>query len=152
MGTFSFWHGLILLDVVLVPLFLILLIVVKPAGANRFGLPPAPVRLFEAVTTCFRKFADFNGRARRSEFWWFCIGANLIAGLLARFLGPVGQLAALVLWLPLLAVGARRLHDINRSGWWLLMSLTGVGGFILLVLFALPSPKNELSMQAEVFE
>lgn len=56
----------------------------------------------------------------------------------------VASLGMLLLLLPSLAVSARRLHDIGMSGWWLLLSLTGVGGLVLLVLWAMPSKDGHL--------
>ena len=79
----------------------------------------------DAVRTCFAKFADFTGRAPRSEFWWFALFAligGLITGLLDSMFGlPVfNALFSLALLLPNLSVTARRLHDRNMSGWWML--------------------------------
>lgn len=82
----------------------------------------------EAVKTCFQKSATFRGRAPRSEFWWFflfnflvmvllfAIG-NIIAG---KLLGDrLVNIYQLIIFLPYTSVGFRRLHDLNRSGWWL---------------------------------
>ncbi|MGJ7442470.1 DUF805 domain-containing protein [Aquipuribacter sp. MA13-6] len=103
----------------------------------------------EAIGTCLRRYADFTGRARRSEYWWFLLLVALVVaagGLLDQAFGlvepvegggPVAGLATLALLLPHLAVGARRLHDTGRSAWWLLLWLVPVGGaVILLVWFA----------------
>ena len=65
----------------------------------------------EAIKICFNKYADFSGRARRSEFWWF----SLFSVLLTIFTCGIG---ALVIIIPSIAVTVRRLHDIGRSGWW----------------------------------
>lgn len=70
-----------------------------------------------AVKSCFAQYAGFSGRAPRSEFWWFALfqlGVLVIATLISQVLYGI---AALALLLPALAVGARRLHDIGRSGW-----------------------------------
>ena len=83
----------------------------------------------KAVKTCFNKYADFTGRATRSEFWWFFLFqviVLLIAGAVSDILYGV---VALGLLLPGLAVGARRLHDIGKTGWllllWIIPSLAG---------------------------
>ena len=79
-----------------------------------------------AVKSCFAQYAGFSGRAPRSEFWWFALfqlGVLVIATMISQVLYGI---AALALLLPALAVGARRLHDIGRSGWWQLLSLTGI--------------------------
>lgn len=123
----------------------------------------------DAVKTCFRKYVDFSGRARRSEYWWWtlfstvaqlvivAVGLALIFSALAAAgttstdgspstgaLGALGVVAivlfvvaglfSLATLLPGLAVTVRRLHDGDHSGWWILLSLVPVGGFVLLVL------------------
>ena len=104
----------------------------------------APARgPFEAVAVCLLKFLDFGGRASRSEYWFFVL-FQMLAGLAAALVdvryfgvdmsedrtGPVGSAVGLVLFLPLMAVSWRRLHDIGRSGWW-------IGGFWLVLVGAL---------------
>jgi len=85
---------------------------------------------FTAFTTGFSKFATFSGRASRSEFWFFHLGTVLVAfgiGMASAMLaGPSSRGDASALWslmimLPSLAITVRRLHDINRSGWLLLV-------------------------------
>lgn len=94
----------------------------------------------QAFQTCFRKYTDFTGRASRPEYWWFVLGyivLAVIAGMLHRFLYLLVVLAFVV---PLLAVGARRLHDVGKSGWFLLLGLIPiVGGLILLYFMVQPS-------------
>lgn len=99
----------------------------------------------------FENYANFNGRARRSEYWYFAL-ANLVLILpfyLLAFVGALNDmqwlavlggivyvLAALALIVPSLAVAVRRLHDINKSGWFYLIGLIPfIGGIILLVWF-----------------
>ncbi|SDB92396.1 Uncharacterized membrane protein YhaH, DUF805 family [Raineyella antarctica] len=109
----------------------------------------------EAIRTCLHKYVDFNGRARRSEFWyWFLFTAivGIVAGSLdsmlgldrswdiagggsARVSGPIADLTSLALFLPGLAVAVRRLHDRSRSGWWVLLNLIPLIGSLIL-LFA----------------
>lgn len=80
-----------------------------------------------AVKTCFKKYADFTGRARRSEFWWFMLFALVVSsifnygGLLIPALSYIGLLCSLVFLIPQFAVMTRRLHDTGRSGWWVLV-------------------------------
>jgi uncharacterized membrane protein YhaH (DUF805 family) len=95
------------------------------------------------------KYAVFSGRSRRKEYWMFqlinlLIAAVLVAGDLASGMRSMGFNALLVLYafatiLPGLAVAVRRLHDINRSGWWLLLSLIPFGGLVLLIFACLDS-------------
>lgn len=96
-----------------------------------------------AVQTVLSKYATFSGRARRSEYWWFVL-FNAIVTMLALVAdaalgftdaggaGPVLIVAVLALFLPGLAVTARRLHDTGRSGWWMLLSFVPFGGLVLL--------------------
>jgi uncharacterized membrane protein YhaH (DUF805 family) len=99
-----------------------------------------------AISTCFRKYVDFNGRASRAEYWYFVLFTVLIgfpAGFIDGFLGTVigttgaiGFVALIVnlgLFLPSLAAYVRRLHDTGHSGWWMLISLTIVGLIPLLI-------------------
>ena len=72
-----------------------------------------------------KKYADFSGRAPRAEYWWFYLGYIILAvvlNVLVRISSVFGILGLLYLGLiiPMLAVGVRRLHDTNRTGWWLL--------------------------------
>jgi len=87
-----------------------------------------------AIKTCFSKYADFNGRARRSEFWFFYL-FNFIVGLALGCIPVIGWIASVALLLPGFAVGARRLHDTGRSGWWQLLSLIPVIGTIVLIIW-----------------
>lgn len=91
----------------------------------------------DAIRTCFIKYADFNGTASRPEFWWwalFTVIVSIILSILSHRVSAVFSLATLV---PSLAVGARRLHDTNRSGWLQLLCLIPILGWIvLIILFA----------------
>jgi uncharacterized membrane protein YhaH (DUF805 family) len=87
----------------------------------------------DAVKACFAKYADFNGRAKRPEFWWFvlfCIVVSLVLEFVSSYVSWAFSLATLV---PSLAVGARRLHDMNKSGWLQLLALIPILGWIYLI-------------------
>jgi len=89
----------------------------------------------QAVLRCLRdKYADFNGRASRPEFWWFVL-ATVIVSLVLNILhlSIIGLLVNLALIVPSFAVGARRLHDIGKSGWFQLVWLIPFIGWILLI-------------------
>jgi len=75
----------------------------------------------QAFETCFRKYADFGGRASRSEFWWFFLAQLLICFYAYSEDRVAFTVASTLLLLPDLSVGARRLHDVGRSGWWQLI-------------------------------
>ena len=92
----------------------------------------------QAISVCLSKYATFSGRASRPEFWWFFLFQVLVS-IVASMLGDtISMLAGLALLLPALAVGARRLHEIGKSGWWQLLLLTGIGFFLLVYWWAQP--------------
>ncbi len=95
----------------------------------------------EAVGSCFSNYATFTGRAPRSEYWYFVLFqalANLVVGIIAARAGSnlLGGLVELALFMPALAVGVRRLHDIDRSGWWLLIGVIPLIGWVMLLIWA----------------
>jgi uncharacterized membrane protein YhaH (DUF805 family) len=91
----------------------------------------------QAVASVFRNYANFNGRAARSEYWWFVLFSFLVSAVLTLIDGSglLSGIWSLIVLLPSLAVGARRLHDTDRSGWWLLIMLVPLIGFIVLIWF-----------------
>jgi uncharacterized membrane protein YhaH (DUF805 family) len=114
----------------------------------------------ESVKSVYGNFVNFSGRACRSEYWWFVL-FNLIVSVVIGFVevslglgsgmvssggggvsasfagGPLSIIWMLINLIPSIAVGVRRLHDTDRSGWWLLIALIPiVGGIILIVWFA----------------
>jgi uncharacterized membrane protein YhaH (DUF805 family) len=96
----------------------------------------------ESIKTCFKQYATFSGRASRSELWWFLLFTLLVsagAGIIAE---AIGALVYLALLLPNLAVQVRRLHDVDKSGWWLLIMFIPLIGLILLYWFVLPSTEG----------
>lgn len=120
----------------------------------------------------FKKYAVFSGRARRKEYWFFVL-FNMIAAFLLGFIdgfagmllsaeagiGVLSTIYLLVAFIPGLAVSVRRLHDTNRSGWWLLISLIPIIGSIILLVFLVqdsdsgpnqygPNPKGEAAAPA----
>ena len=95
----------------------------------------------ESVRTCFTKYADFNGTASRSEFWWFMLFVYLVIAALSLLSTTLTSIFAVAVLLPYLAVGARRLHDTGRSGWWLLLLIVPFG-VIVLIVFWVMEPKR----------
>ncbi|WP_298495405.1 DUF805 domain-containing protein [uncultured Maritimibacter sp.] len=119
------------------------------------------MNMMEAVRAVFSKYATFSGRSRRAELWWFvlfCFIANLVLSVVDSFLfgatTETGSLAtgdysfssqtdtpilsmifALATLIPSIAVGVRRMHDINRSGWWLLIWFIPLVGWIILIVW-----------------
>jgi uncharacterized membrane protein YhaH (DUF805 family) len=96
----------------------------------------------ESIRTCFTKYADFNGRASRSEFWWwvlFSLVASMALGVISDKLSGAFTIATL---LPFIAVTARRLHDTDRSGWLQLVGLIPVIGWILMIVWCAQEGKS----------
>ena len=101
----------------------------------------------DAVRTVFNKYVVIEGRAPRSEYWWFVLFAVLASFVLgivdAAIFGidgmtPLSTLFSLAILIPSITVGVRRLHDRDMSGWWmLLMLLPLIGMLILLVIFVM---------------
>lgn len=91
----------------------------------------------EAITSVFRNYINFSGRAGRPEFWWFTLFAVISTALL--ILVPfLGWIYVLVLLLPSLAVTVRRLHDRDQSGWWAIFSFVPFLNWALLIYLAFP--------------
>tara|TARA_S200000501_G_C20377333_1_gene548944 strand:- start:133 stop:474 length:342 start_codon:yes stop_codon:yes gene_type:complete len=108
---------------------------------------------FQAINICFNKYTVFSGRAQRSEYWYwrlFELFLALVAFRLDSFFLKESELGSFSLFvffftcIPGIAVSIRRLHDVNKSGWWLLISLTGIGNLLLLYWFLLPSDDNNI--------
>lgn len=90
---------------------------------------------FESIQTCFRKYATFDGVARRSEYWWFYLFQIIAGAILQEISTKLGGVFALAVLLPTLAAGARRLHDTDRSGWWQLLCFVPIVGWIVLIVW-----------------
>ncbi len=92
----------------------------------------------QAISTCFKKYIDFNGRAQRAEFWWFALFVfivNIVARATVGDAGAIGGLIILGMFIPFVAVAARRYHDVGRSGWWALTFLLPLVGVILALIW-----------------
>ncbi len=96
--------------------------------------------IFQNYVNVLKNYVTFKGRANRPEYWYFVL-VNFIVAILIGIVGvmvhlPVlSDIYSLAVLLPSLAVGARRLHDTDRSGWWLLIGLVPLIGFIVLIVF-----------------
>lgn len=90
----------------------------------------------ESVEICItKKFADFEGLATRSEFWWFALFVFIVNAILSKVSFTLGGIFALAMLVPYLAVGARRLRDTDRNPLWLLIGLVPLVGIIVLIVF-----------------
>jgi uncharacterized membrane protein YhaH (DUF805 family) len=91
------------------------------------------MNFIEAVKKAFSNYANFNGRARRSEYWWFFL-FNLIVSIVLMFVdtsmgstaGMLGNIYTLGTLVPSIAVGVRRMHDVGKSGWYLLIPIYNI--------------------------
>ena len=100
----------------------------------------------EAISSGFSKYVTFSGRASRSEYWYwtlFAILASIVALVIDLFvfpdmdIRPVNTIVSLALFLPGLAVAIRRLHDLDRTGWWFLIAFTVIGLILLFVWYCM---------------
>jgi len=96
----------------------------------------------ESIKTCFSKYADFNGRASLSEFWWWVLFVFLASSAASIVSPTLSGLFSLGVLLPNIAAGARRLHDTDRSGWLQLVALIPVLGWILLIYWCVQPSKD----------
>ena len=106
-------------------------------------VPQMPLSFNEAVGTCFRKYFDFSGRARGSEYWYFFL-FSFILGIVVTILdinlfgnnwedyGPLYIITSLSVLIPSISAATRRLHDSGKSGWWQLLYFTIIGIFLVL--------------------
>lgn len=90
----------------------------------------------DSIKTCLSKYVTFEGRASRSEYWWFILFNFLVHFVALLVNDNLYYLVTLGLFLPGLAVAVRRLHDKDKSGWWMFLVLVPlVGSIILLIWF-----------------
>ena len=105
------------------------------------------MNFFDSIKTCFVKYTNFSDRASRSEFWLFTLFIWIVSGMLLLLdpmiagvplweysypLTSLGNVFSLAITIPSISVSVRRLHDLNRSGWWTLLCLTIIGIIPLL--------------------
>ena len=118
----------------------------------------------DAISRGFSNYVTFSGRATRAENWWWVlftiigVVALSIVDIIAGTPASLSGIFRLVTLIPSFAVGARRLHDINRSGWWQLLLFVILIGWIILILWAIkqgnkgpnkygPDPRQDISQQ-----
>ena len=101
------------------------------------------ISFIEAIKLAFTHYADFKGRARRSEYWWFTLFNIIVSGIIGAIIPELAGVWSLVVLVPGLALCVRRLHDIGRSGWWLLIGLIPLAGGIILLVYACTPSKED---------
>ncbi len=108
-----------------------------------------------SIIKCFMLYAIFSGRAKRAEYWWFFLFC-FILGIMGQVIdstlgldkaiggnGTFTTLIQIATFLPSIAVGSRRLHDTNRSGWWQLLWIILIIGWIPLIMWLASQSKDE---------
>lgn len=96
----------------------------------------------DSIRICFSKYATFDGRASRPEFWWWFLFTVLASAAAGIFSDKLSALFSLAVLLPSLAVGARRLHDTDRSAWFLLLWCIPLIGWLVLLVWAVQEGKE----------
>ena len=86
--------------------------------------------ILEAITSFFTNYTNFHGRSRRSAFWWVELVSFIIG-----WIPVVNIIFGIAIIIPSIAIAVRRLHDIGKSGWWLLLILVPIAGIILIIWF-----------------
>lgn len=99
------------------------------------GEPKPSVGIVEATKLYFTRYADFNGRSRRSEYWWAALTIGILGTIAGAILGDLSWIWTLITLIPGLAICIRRLHDIGKSGWWYLFIFIPLVGQILLIIW-----------------
>ena len=119
--------------------------------------------MVEADKKFFRNYANFNGRSTRADYWWVVLASFLCGFVIGFVFGLMGEsgvklattvssLFSLAILVPSLAITVRRLHDINKSGWWILISLVPLVGGIILLVFMLMDSVNEGNQYGPIAE
>ena len=88
----------------------------------------------EAIKLAFVHYADFKGRSRRSEYWWFTLFNIIVSGVLSIALPDFAWIWTLAVLIPGLSLCVRRLHDVGKSGWFYLWTLLPLAGFIIILI------------------
>ena len=103
------------------------------------------MNLGQSISHCFSNYFNFNGRSSRSEFWWFELFALLLSVVGSVWDASMGDtsgngmmywIAVIATFFPVIAVTSRRLHDVNKSGWWQLIAITVIGLIPLIIWWA----------------
>ena len=104
------------------------------------------MNFIESLQTCYKKFFDFSGRASKSEYWWFQLYNTILYILTFVFQNDLALLFSILVianLIPVFAAGVRRVHDINKSGWWILISIVPIIGLYIIVLLITDGSKGK---------
>ena len=104
------------------------------------------MNFIESIKTCYKKFFDFSGRASKSEFWWFQLYVFIIYVLMFFVQGDLAlvlSILGIVTIIPIWAASVRRLHDTDKSGWFVLISIIPILGLAVIYLLILDGSKGK---------
>lgn len=104
---------------------------------------------FDSIRICFQKYAEFQGRASRPEFWWFALFVTLAATAFAYVNENLASVFLIAVLLPFLAVSTRRLRDSGKNPWWTLFILVPVGGIVMLAFYWALPPASPIPEEAQ---
>jgi uncharacterized membrane protein YhaH (DUF805 family) len=102
----------------------------------------------QSIQTCYKKFFDFSGRSSKSEYWWFQLFNIILYVLSSLFQGDLSILLSIIIianLIPIYAAAVRRIHDSNKSGWWVLISAIPIIGLYVFVLLIQDGSKGKNS-------
>ncbi|NKK45786.1 DUF805 domain-containing protein [Rhizobium leguminosarum] len=143
MGSFSLIHW----QIFMIPVVLIFILRKPPVEPNRFGGLPDAMGFGQAISSYFKKYVDFTGRASRSEFWFSTLFVVLvsIALYLVDRTATLNGIWSLATLLPSITMATRRFHDINRSGWHQLLAVLFPIGTIAVIVWYCRAPAADHS-------
>ena len=104
------------------------------------------MNFIESIQTCYKKFFDFSGRASKSEYWWFQLYNAIIYVLTFVFQGDLTLLFSILIIvniIPIWAAAVRRVHDSDKSGWMVLISVIPIIGLYVIVLLIQDGSKGK---------
>ena len=104
------------------------------------------MNFIESIKTCYKKFFDFSGRASKSEFWWFQLYVFIIYVLMFFVQGDLAlvlSILTIVTIIPIWAASVRRLHDTDKSGWFVLIAIIPILGLAVIYLLILDGSKGK---------
>ena len=104
------------------------------------------MNFIESLQICYKKFFDFSGRASKSEYWWFQLYNTILYILTFVFQNDLALLFSILVianLIPVFAAGVRRVHDSNKSGWWILISFVPIIGLYIIVLLITDGSKGK---------
>ena len=104
-------------------------------------------------TVVLKNYVNFEGRASRPEYWWFTLAyaiVNIILSLIPRAGTILSGILGLAVLIPSIGVAVRRLYDINKSGWWLLIALIPIVGYIIVILWLVKPSDNGENQYGEI--